>query len=999
MFKAYSATKEENIQSVESEQEILSSFPDLDLDGRLKLPEQSRNNPVSLERHENTNVLQHSKFHHPIIKNKSTSRNPFARKFLLSKNASSNRNNLLAVSEAAKISKKRLKPENHKQVKTKDSLNIRRKFDEEKELFQELKSGDRSNIGLSCMYFADVPIYNQPFKNRCLIGKSKRFSKDSTKVNFVRYYHSKLLKQSSNAINFALKSQDIAIDKPLDYSKEIDQKTPEIHNYSSELTRKLQELNMAITHNSKDLKSWLALCDIQSEIEVQFSQRELKLSRLNESALNQQNIAEREIAVIEKALKSLPGNRELALKRLSLLHYITANVDEIKQEWKTFLIANPNNLKAWNQFFHFLIFNSKSDVDNVLASFYTCFRYLIGMKIGTFVSHGLNAESSEDVLLIFLKLLYFLLDSGHSERCLCLIQSLVEFNLSQFDEKSDRSLEDNDLYNSKVESFQLYFNSAVPKFGETNYISWPEFQTSQINDKTSAKSEEDLPDIEKFLKPDMPVWKNWLALERFRTVNNVYPYRLQKVEFSSEGGNDFTDCEDPERVVGFDFVKKFLYPFSETEKPFFLEQIYLFLVTVSQKHNLPFCLGEAKYRMNEHLFKEHLSHIRFEFDYAPNLSKILTSIEELAFKMATTSSNFLEFYFFVAKMKAKHNANIRAALKKELKNLLQISGNSNNLKIWKCLLFIEAICGNFQVIKKTVLSLSKMIEPKTVAENDVITEFKLDCAIFSFGLCDFDLRYDLDLFSWIFSSLDRLNKFRKPDSFTFKFSLAQNLSTAIESKNGTGFEIRNLADLCSQLEHEKTKNECAGYLSTAIYRLFKLSVLNLKTANEFLKYFIEKITSFSAFNCLCLLNCTQFTISKVRRCIDDKIMKANNNSAEKIYLFCVAYQCEEMISSKIGSNIFRVKSLLGRTLRFFPNSSFVWNKLLDIALHHSKNQQEVHDIFQTAVNNLPMNKDLFMSFVPFFPEQLERCLKTMIERKIRVRSPIEEVELFLNEIC
>ena len=1013
MFKAYAQAA--HVKDEPKTEFDFSSFPSLDQNNQKK----SKQNETT-DKKENVTLQQHSL----KVKEESNndidqlyldrasetedfisservtatkSRNPFAKKFVSSRkfDKESKVKTNLSISEAGKISKRRLKKTKQKRALSEvKKLAVSLNEKDRNPIFTEAKIPDKTNIGLSCMYFADVPIYKRRIKFKFAVGKYSKYAIDSTPIKFVRYYRSKKLKIPASVINFNLKDQNLEITKPFGYSDEL-----VLQQYSGELTKKLQDLNMAVTHNAKDLNSWLELCNLQSQIVVQNSHEKMKSNFFQENALNQQNSAEREIAVIERALQKLPGNYKLVMRRLSLLHLVKTNVEEVKQEWKTFLISCPNNLQAWSLFFDFLIYNFKSDVENVLQSFHTCFRYIIGMKVGTFVSHSLDVNDSlDEILLLIAQMLYFLLDTGHTEKCVCLIQTLLEFNLSNprfWDQKSETNdCNDNESYQSDLSRFEIYFNSQIPKIGEQNYVSWRDFESRVFDRSETTNSSINLEIIEKFLKPELPVWKNWLALERYRIVNDTNPVRksnnhVHESEIESE------DLEDPERSLEFSFVKKYLIPFSASEKIKLVEQIYLFLVNISQNFNLEVLLSENYFKMTEDLFNLHTRHSVFDFDYPPNLSKLLMNLIELIANFAKTDARFLDVYLTSVKLQAKFSPNKRNGLKKALKLMLQLPGNANNLKIWKVLLLIEARNGSFHVVKKTVLSLSKSAQQSDF-NSDTLTEFFLDCAISAGGIFDCETKDDLDILMWIFSKCGKLNRFREPDHLTFYFLLVQKFTDFVSGKSKE-LELDTLLEICSKIER-RLQSECLTCLSFAIYKLFSLFLINLKTANSYLESIIMKTNSFYAYECLCRLNSKPFTVSKVRRIVDSQIL-LSNDTFQKRKLFYVAMHVEGLLKSYGFENNFRVKSIIERSLKCLKSSSYLWNRLLLIHLVSSRKQQDVHECFQNAVSSLPLNKNLFISFIPYFPEQLENCLKTMVEKGLRVRTPIEEVELFLNEIC
>ena len=911
------------------------------------------------------------------------SRNPFAKKFI----GSRLQQVTPSVKVAKKISKQCLKSAKYVSKESKSHIPMIRKPAFEL-LYEILKTGDRSNRGLSSMYFADVPLYKRKFRLNLIIGRD-RFSKESRK--YMRYFRSKKIKAIATPVNFNLRTQGIRIDAPFDFVPcTNDIKKSDERPWKSSLDCQIEQLNMAITFDPKNLNCWMSLCDLQVDIENASSVN----SNHNplEGLLSNQNSAERQLSVLEKALHHLPGSDTLMLRKLSLLHHLRSNMDEARQEWKSFLITCPNNLEAWSKFFHFMIYISKYDLETVISSFSTCFRYLIGMKIETFKSHSLLSDEN-DVVKIVLQLLYFLYRAGHIEKCIALAQYLVEFNFLLLVSKTEgQSTLDSKGYEKYVTLMEEYFKSGVPKIGEAGYIGlnqWVDL-SNQVGEFSCSNSENQskAPPIETFLKAELPVWKNWIALERARSVYDVFPVRSQN-----------EDSEDPERFVSFAFIRQFLFPFDKRALSL-IESIFLLLINLTSDKFEQLILSEL-FLIPSGVKNIHIINICPSHDYAPDVMPIFEHILTIL-QQQCNKANVLETFLKLASIKTKAFSN-EGKIPKRLREILKMPGNCNNLNIWKLLLQLEFQCGNLSVVTKTVSSLSKMMSAETSGDSNVVDyvrSFKLDCAILVAGLNSFDMPCKFVVLKSIIVDSDlQLEQFRQADAITVKLIAVKTLIGYYDDNVQfiNEFDLDQLLGVCAEINKPESKEECLKILCVLIFKLLENAFFTLRNTNEALVKIASHTNNFCAYQALVKVNSKPFRLSLYRRLIDKQLLSVSS-SDQSLKLFMTSFVLEKSLMTSEHENISRIRSVLERSLHKHCHAPVLWESYLDFSLKYSRNVEDVLERYHRAMNHVPLNKKMCMSFLPYFPEQLEITMKLMIDRKLRVKTPVEEVELYLNEI-
>ena len=101
-----------------------------------------------------------------------------------------------------------------------------------------------------------------------------------------------------------------------------------------EFRRETAELNRRLADSPRDVSLWLEL--------VEFQQRRLG------GRVTAQQLLERQLAVLERALKECPGSAELRLRRLELRQH-EQPTEEARKEWGLLLFGHPADLGVWRR--------------------------------------------------------------------------------------------------------------------------------------------------------------------------------------------------------------------------------------------------------------------------------------------------------------------------------------------------------------------------------------------------------------------------------------------------------------------------------------------------------------------------------------------------------------------------------------------------------------------------------------------------------------------------
>uniref|UniRef100_A0A8D0GH12 NRDE-2, necessary for RNA interference, domain containing n=1 Tax=Sphenodon punctatus TaxID=8508 RepID=A0A8D0GH12_SPHPU len=74
----------------------------------------------------------------------------------------------------------------------------------------------------------------------------------------------------------------------------------------------------------------------------------------------------------------------------------------------------------------------------------------------------------------------------------------------------------------------------------------------------------------------------------------------------------------------------------------------------------------------------------------------------------------------------------------------------------------------------------------------------------------------------------------------------------------------------------------------------------------------------------------------------------------------------------------------------------LWRMYLHFMVREQRNKERSKGLYYRALQNCPWAKVLYMDAVEYFPDQLQETLDLMTEKELRVRVPIEELELLLE---
>lgn len=248
------------------------------------------------------------------------------------------------------------------------------------------------------------------------------------------------------------------IDEKRDPSKADDPDTYFEHDtaFSSEnaeVTRKNSELIRATRDDPRNLQAWLDLVEHQEPM--------MKLDRLiaELSQSDKRNLADVRISTYEEALRKI-GTEEASriVLQTGLLREARRHWDDARltAKWQNVLREHPHSVALW---FGYLDF-----VQSTFAPFkYEDCRvvFLQALKALQSISTADDLIAPEAKLHIFVRLTRMMQEAGYQELALATWQAVLEFSLLAPDPAVD-----------KVQEFEAFWESEVPRIGELDSKGW-----------------------------------------------------------------------------------------------------------------------------------------------------------------------------------------------------------------------------------------------------------------------------------------------------------------------------------------------------------------------------------------------------------------------------------------------------------------------------------------------------------------------------------------------
>ncbi len=233
---------------------------------------------------------------------------------------------------------------------------------------------------------------------------------------------------------------------------------------------------------------------------------------------------ERMASVLERAVCANPADFSLRLHRLSRLADLWPSETQLR-EWRMLSFSHPHRPEVWRAFLRAQRSGLGPSVSSIASTTAQGVATLRDVLAGRLLSHRAAPGTEEGLMDLFCDFCDFLASCGHSERALGCWQFALEVNLGG--EAAAGDLED-------------FWESGEARLGEAGALGWDRWRREAEPEgaAVSAVDEEGL--IERCADRRAL----WRGLEELRGAAAWLPLHAG------------ADCEDPERVVLFEDVSK-----------------------------------------------------------------------------------------------------------------------------------------------------------------------------------------------------------------------------------------------------------------------------------------------------------------------------------------------------------------------------------------------------------------------------------------------------------
>uniref|UniRef100_A0A3Q3DW62 NRDE-2, necessary for RNA interference, domain containing n=1 Tax=Hippocampus comes TaxID=109280 RepID=A0A3Q3DW62_HIPCM len=221
------------------------------------------------------------------------------------------------------------------------------------------------------------------------------------------------------------------------------------------LTGQTEEFNRKLREQPEDTQLWLKFIRYQDELSAAvFGGEEEQQGKelLERRKSSYKAVLEKKLSIAERAVATNPGCVALQRERLRICQELW-EPSALAKEWKKLVFLHPNSGPLWREYLLFTqSYFSNFSVSKVNSAYGKCLSMLSAVRDGSMVSHPALPGIEEDMLDIFTKQCHFLRQSGHSEKALSLFQAMIDFTF--FKPDSVRQLSTKQQVNAQIKHIE-----------------------------------------------------------------------------------------------------------------------------------------------------------------------------------------------------------------------------------------------------------------------------------------------------------------------------------------------------------------------------------------------------------------------------------------------------------------------------------------------------------------------------------------------------------------
>uniref|UniRef100_A0A3B4YVV0 NRDE-2, necessary for RNA interference, domain containing n=1 Tax=Stegastes partitus TaxID=144197 RepID=A0A3B4YVV0_9TELE len=299
------------------------------------------------------------------------------------------------------------------------------------------------------------------------------------------------------------------------------------------LAGRTEEFNRRLREQPADAQLWIEFIRYQDELSAAaFGGEEEQQS--NDSAEHRKSsykaVLEKKLSIAERAVATNPLCIALQLERLRICQELW-EPSVLAKEWKKLVFLHPNSATLWREYLLFTqSYFSNFTVSKVNSAYGKCLSMLSAVRDGSMVSHPALPGIEEDMLDIFTQQCHFLRQSGHSEKAISLFQAMMDFTFYKPDSVRKLSTK------QQAEFFEPFWDSGEARVGELGARGWKAWMLQQERGGwlQPSEEEEEEEDEEEVKDRSQPRWTVWLDVESSREAAHWLPWRPDKAKGQSE---------------------------------------------------------------------------------------------------------------------------------------------------------------------------------------------------------------------------------------------------------------------------------------------------------------------------------------------------------------------------------------------------------------------------------------------------------------------------------
>ena len=241
-------------------------------------------------------------------------------------------------------------------------------------------------------------------------------------------------------------------------------------NSTAQIRERNAYLSRMVKAEPHNLGAWIELAEHQEDL-ARLGQGSAKLRLTNSE---QKALAEIRLSIYENALRVIGDDKK---KTLDLLERIMIegskiwDTETILCRWQQYLELYNTAIGLWKLYLNFIQSSfSLFRLEQCRSIFIKCLRTLTEVKA--------KKDTENFRLYVILRFSVLARDAGYIELAIAIWQALLEFHIFKPTE-SDKSNQFNTITSSNIDSFEDFWESEVPRFGESGALGWKTYLQSK----------------------------------------------------------------------------------------------------------------------------------------------------------------------------------------------------------------------------------------------------------------------------------------------------------------------------------------------------------------------------------------------------------------------------------------------------------------------------------------------------------------------------------------